>query len=144
MADFGMVDGKFDRMRFELVAEQKFNPDKRDFYTESYWMLQQIEFQVRKIQLLMIQRRNIVRWNMMQYLVKVAVGGENQDFFFYKIRRNTYDDSETGGAISNCFTSIGLLHKLRDKSIRWVLRWLPDDGKTLTEKKNFIKLGQRD
>ena len=138
----GMVDGKFDRMRFELVAEQKFNPDKRDFYTEKL-----LDAATKRISGAEISATDDSeeKYRKMEYdAILGEAGGENQDFFVTKNQANTYDDSETGGAISNGFTSIGLLHKLREtRAFVGFSRWLPDDGKTLTEKKNFVKLGQR-
>lgn len=138
----GMVDGKFDKMRFELVAEQKFNPEKRDYYTEK---------------LLAAAAKRISgddnsnsddseeRYRKMEYEAILAeAGGENQDFHVTKSQASIYNDHGTGGAISKGFTSIGLLHKLREtRAFVGFSRWLPDDGKSLTEKKNFIKLGQR-
>lgn len=71
-------------------------------------------------------------------------GGENQDFFVTKVSANVYDDSEIGGAISMGFTSIGLLHKLREtRAFYGFTRKYSFDGKSVAEKKNFIKLGQR-
>lgn len=138
----GMVDGKFDRMRFELVAEQKFNPDKRDFYTEKL-----LEAATKRISGVDSSTTDDSeeKYRKMEYdAILAEAGGENQDFFVTKNQANTYDDSETGGAIYNGFTSIGLLHKLREtRAFVGFSRWLPDDGKTLTEKKNFVKLGQR-
>jgi hypothetical protein len=138
----GMVDGKFDRMRFELVAEQKFNPDKRDFYTEKL-----LDAAIKRISGAESSAADDSeeKYRKMEYdAILGEAGGENQDFFVTKNQTNTYDNSETGGAISNCFTSIGLLHKLREtRAFVGFSRWLPEDGKTLTEKKNFIKLGQR-
>jgi hypothetical protein len=75
--------------------------------------------------------------------ILAEAGGENQDFFVSKNPANAYDDSETGGAISTGLTSIGLLHKLREtRAFVGFSRWLPDDGKSLDAKKDFIKLGR--
>lgn len=138
----GMVDGKFDRMRFELVAEQKFNPDKRDFYTEKL-----LDAATKRISGAESSATDDSeeKYRKMEYdAILGEAGGENQDFFVTKNQANTYDNSEINGAISNGFKSIGLLHKLREtRAFVGFSRWLPDDGKTLTEKKNFIKLGQR-
>ena len=60
-----------------------------------------------------------------------------------KQHASSYDDAETGGAISYGFTSIGLLHKLKEtRAFVGFSRWLPDDEKSLDERKNFIKLGR--
>ena len=47
-----------------------------------------------------------------------------------------------GMHINSGFTSIGLLHKLREtRAFIGFSRWLPDDGKSLEAKKDFINLG---
>jgi hypothetical protein len=75
--------------------------------------------------------------------ILAEAGGENQDFYVTKKHANTYDDSETGGIINNGFSSISLIHKLREtRAFVGFSRWLPDDGKSLDEKKDFIKLGR--
>lgn len=137
----GMVDGKFDRMRFELVSEQKFNPEKRDFYTEKlleaaanknlgtdYSIGDDSEEKYRKIEYTAILGE---------------AGGENQDFNVVKYEANTYNDDEFGGFICKGFSSICLLHKLREtRAFVGFTRWLPDDEKKLNEQKDFIKLGK--
>jgi len=137
----GLVDGKFDRMRFELVAEQKFNPEKREFYTEKL-----LEAATKRISGDDSSNTDDSeeKYRKMEYdAILAEAGGENQDFFVSKNQANTYDDSETGGAISTGLTSIGLLHKLREtRAFVGFSRWLPDDGKTLEAKKEFIKLGR--
>ncbi len=137
----GLVDGKFDRMRFELVAEQKFNPEKREFYTEKL-----LEAATKRMSGDDSSNTDDSeeKYRKMEYdAILAEAGGENQDFFVSKNQANTYDDSETGGAISTGLTSIGLLHKLREtRAFIGFSRWLPDDGKTLEAKKEFIKLGR--
>lgn len=137
----GMVDGKFDRMRFELVAEQKFNPEKRDFYTDK---------------LLDAANKRLTgsnnstaedseeKYRKMEYdAILSEAGGENQDFYITKKSADSYEAYESGNAISNGFTSIGLLHKLREtRAFVGFSRWLPEDGKSLEAKKDFIKLGR--
>ncbi|CAF4075493.1 unnamed protein product, partial [Rotaria sp. Silwood2] len=137
----GLVNGKFDKMRFELVAEQKFNPEKREYYTE-------------KLLDAAMKRNSVIdnsiaddseeKYRKMEYdAILSESGGENQDFFVTKNQASTYEDSDTGGAISGGFTSIGLLHKLREtRAFVGFSRWLPEDEKTLEEKKEFIKLGK--
>ena len=69
-------------------------------------------------------------------------GGENQDFYVSRLLADVYEDSGDG-AIRRHFTSIGLLHKLREtRAYVGFSRWLPDDGKTLEARKDFIKLGK--
>ena len=128
--------------RFELVAERNFAEEKKEFYTDKL-----LEAASKRIAGADSSNNDDSeeKYRKMEYdAILGEAGGENQDFFVTKNQSNIYDDSETGGAISNCFTSIGLLHKLREtRAFVGFSRWLPDDGKTLTEKKNFIKLGQR-
>lgn len=138
----GVENGDFQRIRFELVAERNFAEEKRGFYTDKL-----LEAASKRI----TEADNSTtddseeKYRKMEYdAILGESGGENQDFFVTKNRADIYDDAETGGAVSNGFTSIGLLHKLREtRAFTGFSRWLPDDGKSLTEKKNFIKLGQK-
>jgi hypothetical protein len=84
------------------------------------------------------------KYRKMEYdAILSEAGGENQDFYVRRNQASNYDDSETGSVINNGFTSIGLLHKLREtRAFVGFSRWLPDDGKTLDAKKDFIKLGR--
>ncbi|WP_199118058.1 DUF1998 domain-containing protein, partial [Pedobacter sp. ASV28] len=138
----GMENGNFQRMRFELVAERNFAEEKKELYTEKL-----LEAATKRISGAdnSTADDSEEKYRKMEYdAILAEAGGENQDFFVTKNQANTYDDLETGGAICNEFTSIGLLHKLREtRAFVGFSRWLPDDGKSLTEKKNFIKLGQK-
>lgn len=144
----GMENGKFQRMRFELVAERSFAEDKKEFYTDK--LLDAATKRSSGTDNSTTEdystdgRKEEEKYRRMEYdAILGEAGGENQDFFVTKIQANTYDDSETGNAISKGFTSIGLLHKLKEtRAFVGFSRWLPDDGKTLTDRKNFIKLGQ--
>jgi hypothetical protein len=137
----GMENGNFQQMRFELVAERNFAEDKKELYTEKL-----LEAATKRIS--GVDSSNTddseEKYRKMEYdAILAEAGGENQDFFVSKNQANTYDDSETGGAISIGLTSIGLLHKLREtRAFVGFSRWLPDDGKTLEAKKEFIKLGR--
>jgi hypothetical protein len=137
----GMENGNFQRMRFELVAERNFAEDKKELYTEKL-----LEAATKRISGADSSNTDDSeeKYRKMEYdAILAEAGGENQDFFVSKNQANTYDDSETGGAISTGLTSIGLLHKLREtRAFVGFSRWLPDDGKTLEAKKEFIKLGR--
>ena len=64
-------------------------------------------------------------------------GGENQDFFR---KKNSALDYNNEIAVINGFSSIGLLHKLREtRAFVGFSRWLPDDGKTIEAKEKFHK-----
>lgn len=137
----GMENGNFQRMRFELVAERNFAEEKKEFYTEKL-----LEAATKRISGADSSNTDDSeeKYRKMEYdAILAEAGGENQDFFVTKNHANTYDDAETGGAISTGFTSIGLLHKLREtRAFVGFSRWLPDDGKSLDAKKDFIKLGR--
>jgi Domain of unknown function (DUF1998). len=137
----GMENGNFQRMRFELVAERNFAGGKKGYYTE---ML--LEAAAKRISGADSSNTDDSeeKYRKMEYdAILAEAGGENQDFFVTKNQATTYDDIETGGAISNGFTSIGLLHKLREtRAFVGFSRWLPDDEKSLDAKKDFIKLGK--
>jgi hypothetical protein len=137
----GMENGNFQRMRFELVAERNFAEEKKEIYTEKL-----LEAATKRISGADSSNTDDSeeKYRKMEYdAILAEAGGENQDFFVSKNQANTYDDSETGGAISKGLTSIGLLHKLREtRAFVGFSRWLPDDGKALEAKKEFIKLGR--
>ncbi|MEO8771410.1 MAG: hypothetical protein ABI402_15045 [Ferruginibacter sp.] len=108
----GIENRNFQRMRFELVAERNFTEEKKELYTEKL-----LEAATKRISGANISNTDDSeeKYRKMEYdAILAETGGENQDFFVTKNQANTYDDTETGGAISNGFTSIGLLHKLRE------------------------------
>ncbi len=136
-----MENGKFQRMSFELVAERNFPEDKVDLYTEKL-----LDAAAKRLtgQDTSIADDSEEKYRKMEYdAILSEAGGENQDFYVTKIPAVNYDDFEIGGAISRSLTSIGLLHKLREtRAFVGFSRWLPDDGKDLESKKDFIKLGR--
>jgi len=68
--------------------------------------------------------------------ILAGVGGDNQDFFVTNKKAQEYSH-----VISEYFSSITLLHKLREtRSLVGFSRWMPEDDKTLEEKKNNLKL----
>ena len=84
------------------------------------------------------------KYRKMEYdAILSATDEENEDFYVTKIITTAYDNSETGKTIGRSFKSIALLHKLKEtRAFVGFSRWLPDDGKTLVEKKDFIKLAR--
>ena len=137
----GLVDGKFDKMRFELVAEQKFNPEQKEYYTEK--LLEAADNRISGSDNSIDDDSEEIYRKMEYDAILSEAGGENQDFFVTRKLGNNYDDAEVGSAINSGFTSIGLLHKLREtRAFIGFSRWLPEDGKSLDEKKDFIKLGR--
>jgi hypothetical protein len=137
----GMENGSFQRMRFELVAGRHFNPDKIDFYTQKL-----LDAATNKLDVPENPASGDLeeKHRKMEYdAILAEAGGENQDFFVTKNPANAYDDSDLGRAISEGLRSIGLLHKLREtRAFVGFSRWLPNDNKSLEEKKDFIKLGE--
>lgn len=135
-----MENGEFQRVTFELVAERSFSEDKTEYYTDK---------------LLDAARKRLTepdtpdmgdseeKYRKMEYdAILSEAGGENQDFYVTRKQVSDYNNQEEGSII-NGFTSIGLLHKVREtRAFVGFTRWLPDDGKSLEEKKDFIKLGK--
>lgn len=138
----GLVNGEFDRMRFELVAEQKFNPEKRDYYTEKLLDAANKKQTGPNLNELGDEEE---KYRKMEYDYLIAGGGwENEDFYCEKESSVNYEQNSDFKIIQSGFKSIGLVHKLREtRAFVGFSRWLPDDGKSLNEQKNFIKLGQR-
>jgi hypothetical protein len=138
----GLVDGEFDRMRFELVAEQKFNPENRAYYTEK--LLGAAKMRQAGPDLNEVGDEE-EKYRKMEYDYLIEGGGwENEDFYCEKESALNYEQDSDINVIQSGFKSIGLVHKLREtRAFVGFSRWLPDDGKSLIEKKNFIKLGQR-
>lgn len=138
----GLVNGEFDRMRFELVAEQKFNPEKRDYYTEKLLDAANKKQAGPNLNEMGDEEE---KYRKMEYDYLIAGGGwENEDFYCEKESSVNYEQDSDFKIIQSGFKSIGLVHKLREtRAFVGFSRWLPDDGKSLNEQKNFIKLGQQ-
>lgn len=136
-----MENGKFPRMRFELVAERNFAEDKKELYTDK--LLKAATKRLSGAESSCADDSE-EKYRKIEYdAILSEAGGENQDFYVTKNQSTIYDDSETGSAITKGFSSIGLLHKLREtRAFVGFSRWLPDDGKNLDAKKDFIKLGR--
>lgn len=137
----GMESGGFQQMRFELVAERNFTPERKDFYTKK--LLEAASMRIAGTE--GVTEDSEEKYRKMEYdAILSEAGGENQDFFVTKHDSNRYSSLESGGSAQSAFKSVGLLHKLREtRAFIGFSRLLPDDGKTLIDQKNFIKLGQR-
>lgn len=138
---YGMVDGKFDRLRFELLAEQKFNPDKKEFYVEKLLIAAGKKQEGPDLNEF---GDNEEKYRKMEYEYIVSgSGSEKEDFYSEKISAQEYESESDSILIKNGFSAIALLHKLREtRAFVGFSRWLPDDGKNLEERKEFIKLGR--
>lgn len=133
----GTENGKFQRMRFELVAERNFNPEKKEYFIDKLLEAAQKKISVSVGDELSDSEET---YRKMEYdAILSESGGENQDFFVNKIAASNYNSEVT---VMNGFSNIGLLHKLREtRAFVGFSRLLPNDQKTIEEKKNFIKLG---
>jgi hypothetical protein len=135
-----MENGNFQRMTFELVAEKNFPEEKVNYYTDKL-----IDAAKKRIkgEDSSLTDDSEEKYRKMEYdAILSEAGGENQDFYVSRVLSVMYEDSEDR-TISRCFTSIGLLHKLREtRAYVGFSRWLPEDGKTLEARKDFIKLGK--
>lgn len=137
----GTENGDFQRMRFELIAEKSFADNKIDYYTDK--LLDAANKRLSGPESSTVNDSEEVYRKMEYDAILTEAGGENQDFFVTRNRTDVYDDSLTGRVIRDGFASIGLLHKLREtRAFIGFSRWLPDDGKSLSDRMNFIKLGQ--
>ena len=136
----GMENGNFQKMRFELVAERNFSESKKEYYTN-------LLLEAAKKRLSGNDLDNIEdseeKYRKMEYdAILNQQGGENQDFYVVKNSSTKYTDMNN--IISENYSSVALLHKLREtRSLIGFSRWLPDDGKTLEEKKNYLRISQR-
>lgn len=137
----GLENGKFQRMRFELVAERNFAESKKEFFTEK--LLNAAARKLSNADKTPIEDSE-EKYRKMEYdAILSGAGGENQDFYVTHKSASDYLDGEMGSAIRGGFASISLLHKLREtRAFIGFSRWLPDDGKSLEGKKDFIKLGK--
>lgn len=135
----GRVDNDFDRNRFMFVVTQKL---KVEFEQTDFWIDKLLDAAKKKItgydSMPSIDSEEFYRKMEYDAILKEP-GSEKQDFFVSKVKVNEYNESKI---ISTGFESVCLLHKLREtRAFIGFSRWLPEDGKTLEAKKDFIKLG---
>lgn len=137
----GVENGTFQRMRFELVAERNFSLEKKDYYTDK--LLEAAKNRMSGDDTNELEDSE-EKYRKMEYdAILTQAGGENQDFYVTKNNASIYEDFEKGLSISQFFSSIALLHKLREtRAFVGFSRILPDDGRPLSIKKEFLKLGQ--
>jgi len=137
----GMENGEFQKMRFELVAERSFAEENKEYYTEK--LLDAATKRLSGADSFVTDDSEEIYRKMEYDAILSEAGGENQDFYVKKVNKENYEVSEQKDIIRRCFTSIGLLHKLREtRAFVGFSRWLPEDGKSLESKKDFIKLGK--
>lgn len=139
----GIVNGIFDKLRFELVAEQKFNRDRKDYYTEK--LLDAANKRIAKSDNSDSEALDSEeKYRKMEYdTILSETGGENQDFYAIKNSVSIYDNAKTDGLVMSNFSNICLLHKLREtRAFTGFSRWFPDDEKSIETHKELIKLGK--
>jgi len=134
-------DGNFQVSKFELIAEQNFSKDKQKYYTKK---LLEVAKQRMKGIINQTSDDSEEKYRKMEYdAILSETFGKSEEFYVSKIQSDKYYDSEKSNIIRKSFNNIVLLHKLREtRAFLGFSRWLPDDGKTIEEMKNFIKLGR--
>lgn len=135
----GMENGEFQRVRFELVAERSFNIAMKECYTEK--LLEAAHRRIAGNDTQTVDDSE-EKYRKMEYdAILSESGGENEDFFVKKLGIENYSSSEPMSSILDGFTSIALLHKLREtRAFVGFSRLLPEDNKDLASRKNFIKI----
>jgi hypothetical protein len=135
----GRVNNNFDRNRFMFVVNQKL---KVEFEHTDFWIDKLLDAAKKKItgydSVPATDSEEFYR--KMEYdAILTEPGSEKQDFYVSKVKIAEYTENEI---ITNSFDSVCLLHKLREtRAFTGFSRWLPEDGKALEAKKDFIKLG---
>lgn len=126
----GLVNGKLDSNRFELIAElYKIDPEKLLNATakrleDSYaGVLQQTDSEE--------------LYRKCEYdAILSGLGGDNQDFFV-----TNHDVKQYVSVINKNFKNISLIHKLREtRALAGFSRLLPEDGRSLQDKKSDLAL----
>lgn len=135
----GRVNNDFDRNRFMFVVTQKL---KIDFEQVDFWINKLLDAAKKKTtgydSTSVSDTEEFYRKMEYDAILKEP-GSEKQDFFVSQIKVTDYKGNNI---ISKAFDNICLLHKLREtRAFTGFSRWLPEDGKTIEEKMNFIKLG---
>jgi hypothetical protein len=134
----GKEDGKLQKVRFELVAERNFSDIEH--FAEKLLKAAEKRLTGNEIEDIGDSEE---KYRKMEYdAILSENGGENQDFYVTKILPSDYSSEIFGDVVKQGFSSVGLLHKLREtRAFVGFSRWLPDDGQTLEKKKDSLKLG---
>lgn len=135
----GRVNDDFDRSRFMFVVTQKL---KVEFDQTDFWIDKLLNAAKKKItgydSVPSTDSEEFYRKMEYDAILKEP-GSEKQDFYVSKVKAENYKENDI---ISTSFDSVCLLHKLREtRAFTGFSRWLPEDGKHLDAKKDFIKLG---
>jgi hypothetical protein len=133
------VNNEFDRNKFQFVVTQKL---KVDYEQIDFWVDKLINAAKKKINgyETMVSVDSEEYYRKMEYdAILTQPGSEKQDFFVSPINVSDYAQDSM---IGKKFDAVCLLHKLREtRAFIGFSRCLPDDGKSLDTKKDFIKLG---
>jgi hypothetical protein len=126
------VDGKLNRVVFETIADLK-KVDCDQLMSAAEQKLEQLPPVVARME--NADSEELYRKSEYDAILS-GEGGDNQDFFVTKKSSGEYS-----GIIKKYFESITLLHKLREtRALVGFSRWLPEDRRTLTEKKGELYL----
>lgn len=130
----GLVDGKIDRVRVEVIAEQ-YNIDPERLMEAA---LKRFENSSSPLD---DENDSEETYRKSEYdAVLSCTGGDNQDFY---VTRKSIDEYQA--VINQCFNSISLIHKLREtRVLAGFSRFLPDDGRLLQEKIADLSVGNID
>lgn len=136
----GLEKGKLQRLRFEIYAEERFGAENAKEYADIMYDLAEEKMKKKSAE---EQDTTEEKYRKMEYdSILSEKGGDNQDFFVTKEKIMSYD-KDTGKYIRNAFSCIALLHKLKEtRAFVGFARWLPEDNKSLDDKKNSIRLGK--
>lgn len=128
----GLVNGKLDDTRFEVIAKV-YKVDKEKLLRAALNRLDKPSYTSE-------QNDSEETYRKAEYdAILSCLGGDNQDFYVTSKKINDY------GAITvRFFSNISLIHKLREtRTMVGFSRLLPDDGRSLQEKKMEMALNTR-
>lgn len=133
----GRIDGAFDRKRFEYVVQKKLGAP---FEKTNDWTDRLITAANKRRERPVFFDDSEEKYRKTEYdAILTEPGSQNQDFYVTKHSAGFYNGS---AYMASWFRHIALLHKLREtRAFTGFTRLLPDDNKTLEDRKNFIKLG---
>lgn len=130
----GVINGELDSQRFELIAEQR-NLDKEDLIEAAKLRLA-IEdgYSIEDPQGELDEEYRKTEYD----AILSGLGSDSQDFYVHVHNSNNYSEQ-----VSNNFSNICLLHKLREtRALVGFSRILPDSGSTIQELKSEMRLSE--
>ncbi len=126
----GLVDGKLDEKRFEVIAEM-YKIDQKKLLDAAAKKMDESSSVPSE------QSDSEEMYRKAEYdAILSDLGGDNQDFYVTKKKIEDY-----GTAPGRYFINIALIHKLREtRALSGFSRLLPDDGRSLQDKKSEMAL----